>query len=585
MEDIRLLGLTATVPGAETVTAVRLGMEANAITKGLEISKPGPGPIVSTNVEISDDYTFSIRAYEEGEVTNVITEGNITYVRIGDFTYEVERFLHTHEKYGIEMSTVTLGIGDYVAKGEIISTAKKYNLRSVNALATIFNYTEEDAMVISPEMAEDFGYKVITKVEIPLKQGDYIELPELNTKVKTIPVYTPPASLRRGIEFVKRIAKPKHYIVNGEVKHIEVIGKPSTLKKYPELQEIAERRKNILKTVGLPYNAKFYRGKSNFPFKIILTVVKTTPLQIRDKLSGRYGDKGIIVDIRDLGTVNGKRIDLLYSAMAPTNRNNPPVIMFGGLASMAREIRDHFRQMLNIPIETEHTDLDPEDISNKLTPEMINEFKEVCIKFNTIINSPDLHTYENDYDESDWRYELTRTIKEEFFVVVPFEEEFSERIFNLLKTEFRLPKAKWIHPNGEESEDLYTIAVRDIIVHDKVGTLAACSLPIESQANVPKKVGMLKSRFLANYSPVRVFGNVETWLFSTMCDQEATSEFMALGKSSKDRRYVYNQFLKYGTKEIEKYCDRRKPEHKFRYDYHESFENDFLKPTGSTFVR
>ena len=579
--NIKLLGITALVPGAETVTAVRLGMEANAITKGLEINRPGPGPIVSTNIEVDDNYTYSVTTHEAGTVTNKITHGNNTYIKIENFTYIIERFLHTHEKYGIEMSPVTLMIGDYVEKGHIISSAKKYNLRSANCLATILNYTEEDAMVISPKMAEDYGYKSIKKVEVPMAIGDYIELPEIGDKVETVKTYTPPASLRRGLEFVKRIAKPKHYVVNGTIVDIEVIGKNSTLKKYPDLNKIFTTRQEILKSVGLPHNPRFYRGKNNFPFKIIFTVVKTVPLQIRDKLSGRYGDKGIIVDIRDLGTVNGKPIDLIYSAMAPTNRNNPPVIMFGGLASMAREIRDEFRLELGIPIDTEHTDINPDEVSDKLSSEMIARFRNKCIKFNTIINSPDIDTYTNEYDEEDWRYELTRTIVEEFFVVIPFEESFSSRIFDLLKTEFALPTGKWIQPNGEVSEDDYTIAVRDIIVHDKIGTLSAVSLPIESQANIPKKVGMMKSRFLANYSPVRMFGNVETWIFSTMCDKEATSEFMALGKSSKDRRLVYNLFLEHGTKEIGKYTDRR--ENEFEYDYHGSLEKDFLQPTGSTF--
>lgn len=295
------------------------------------------------------------------------------------------------ETYGYRYNTENIDskeIGETIEQGEVLYKSTSYddymNFRyGINAKCVylIDTDTTEDAIVISNSLRKRLESMKVDAVKVPLNDNDiliniygkneeYKSFPDIGEKVKKdrltvqrrinysqllydlkidnlnrvnpltdtsyyangvvvdIDIYSNKQleELDSEAEYNGQILK---YFKNEQRYHKEIVEKLGAYRNLgqtgPELNYLYKRSKDILDP------DVWWRDSNNSPFnhmQIVFTVVKEKVAETGAKLAGRYGNKGVVSEIRDDDKMpfileTGERIDAIFNELGKYNRLNP----------------------------------------------------------------------------------------------------------------------------------------------------------------------------------------------------------------------------------------------------------------------
>lgn len=617
------LGVISWIPMASGVSAVRLGMGGNAIDRAMDLPNAIP-PLVDTGFSIvASNYVDDIKSPTSGTiVAKIVISDYHTKLIINshndvDYMVDVRTYVKTHEKFGYELHFTDLmkklRIGDTLFEGDILAHTNSTESgiltvsRPLNVLGIAFNSTEEDAVIISEDIAQKMSYNIYIEIighydpksEVLIngygKDGEYKPLPEPGDKIRPDGM----VMAKRKIDMTS-LGELSDYALSeyedgidtgyfmpsgskgSEVLSVEVISTGCDVEQVKNMMEfdMDVNRQLLQSSKGtksdefmctlinskkkLERNRKTYRNDSvNTMVKFIIK--KTVPLSIKDKITGRYGNKSIISGIfpqEKMGYMeDGTPIDLWGGAGAVGNRNNSPVLMVGGLGTQLRQVRGLFREMVAVPVHADYGEILETDFV--INNEQYEFMKAHVLEFLHDLNSP-LYEVRLKHDKSEWMYVLTTIIMEDFRVIL--DEPKTNNIIGLenLKQndKFKIRKQKFYTSMSGEYEPLeedISYTVQDYIVQDKLGDrVKAVSLPYENNFGLASKPSSKKQTSNQNnLSPLKITGSTEAHLLSTHCEPERVMEFIEMGKDTKVRNYAYGTILRHKTPtNIEKAVDR-----------------------------
>ena len=298
----------------------------------------------------------------------------------------VERIscFHVTEKYGYLYNNSyidTLNVGDIVKKGTTIRTSlafDKYKNRmdgvNMNILYQALDGNMEDSVIISDVAASKMTAPLVKEVEIIINDNDipinyygtddvYKPMPDIGEHTKDAILMILRKENKENALYAQSVDKLKtfemnddKYLLHGTVVDIDIFcNNPSNLESYSQAQfkmyynenrrmsqefitvltpllasgcTLSDELRELLGISKRVINGAKYIEKREFSNLMIrLTVLEELPLNVGDKISNRYGGKGVVSEIRPQAlmprTEDGEYADVLMNSSTMYNRENP----------------------------------------------------------------------------------------------------------------------------------------------------------------------------------------------------------------------------------------------------------------------
>ena len=323
-------------------------------------------------------------------------------------------YKHITESYGYMINNDvmdSLKIGDTISKGTVIQKSvcyDQYNNRKdgVNALTAYISMgqTEEDGIIISRSFANRIVTPLVHRVSIVANDNDiplniygdtngnnYKILPDIGESVpngilaatrrenKEESLYT-----QTYIRLKDILMSDDKYTTNGTVVDINVYANnPEMLESNPYYSQLnkyyradmtfCQNLVNAINELGCIYPLSYslnelytiskqkLEGKQYIkdkPFSnviIDLVVIEQKPIEVGDKLSDRYGGKGVVVKIYEDYMMpmlpNGKIVDIIFNKSTCVNRLNPGQEFETSYNHIAQHLLEYMRVMKSSPDE------------------------------------------------------------------------------------------------------------------------------------------------------------------------------------------------------------------------------------------
>jgi len=341
--------LANVVPIKSAVKGQRVAMGSRMYTQALPLVKP-EAPLVQSALPGQEDY----RSFEEefGDMMGVVrsdTEGTVTRVT-PDFI-EVrtpsgtKRFeLHNHFPYNRKTflhNEPAVKVGQTIKKGDILARSNytdkdgrmAIGLNLYTAYLPYKGYNFEDAVVISASAA-----KKLTSEHIYQHQLERI--PNLKTKKREFISLFPSEYSRELLDKLDDdgVIKPGVVVQPGDPL---LLGAGFENAAHNRMTKAGGYWRNLSVTwdhsmPGVVVDvAKTSKGS-------LVTVKTYRPAQVGDKLTGRYGDKGVIAAIipddhmpRDL---QGRPFEILLNPLGIITRTNPAQVIEAALGKLAAKL-------------------------------------------------------------------------------------------------------------------------------------------------------------------------------------------------------------------------------------------------------
>ena len=298
----------------------------------------------------------------------------------------VERIscFHITEKFGYLYNNSfidTINTGDIIKKGTIIRTSlafDKYKNRmdgvNLNVLYQALDGNMEDSVIISDVAAAKMKAPLVKEVDIIINENDipinyygndeiYKPMPDIGEHTKDAILMALRKENRENALYSQSVDKLKtiemnddKYLLHGTVVDIDInCNNPENLDSYSQAQfklyynekrrmsqefisvltpliasgcTLSDDLRELLGISKKVINGAKYMEKREFSNLMIrLTVLEELPLNVGDKISNRYGGKGVVSEIRPQAlmpmTEDGEYADILMNSSTMYNRENP----------------------------------------------------------------------------------------------------------------------------------------------------------------------------------------------------------------------------------------------------------------------
>lgn len=359
--------MTSMIPFTESIQGNRSLMVAKHLSQTLPLKRPelpmiqvqGPG---SQSMEDYYGRSISVVAPVAGTITKV--DSDYVYLRPDKSSKTAARdadlikipysnYLPSGSKSGKTFMhhTPRIKIGDHVSQGQLIADARE-TVNGTLALGTNLKtaylpykgYNSNDAVVISERAAEKLTsahmYKKFLEIESTMKVGVQGHRSHFGSN------YTAENYSHLDHE---GIAKPKSRIKPGDIL-IAAIDKTA-----PSVEALALGK--LHKSLVKPYRDcsvvwdKDYPGLVESVFKtprrISITVITEEKMKVGDKLTNRYGGKGVVGAViptdQMVRDASGEPIDLLYPSASVISRVNPAQVLETALAKVAEKEKTPYK--------------------------------------------------------------------------------------------------------------------------------------------------------------------------------------------------------------------------------------------------
>jgi DNA-directed RNA polymerase beta subunit len=484
------------------------------------------------------------------------------------------------ETYGFEqeLNETEVVKGNTIAEGDWIYKNGMYdenlNLKFGNNLKSVFipfhGLTYEDGIVIGQSASEKYGHQQVQIFDIVLNQNDilinllgtkevYKGIPRIGEKItggilaaRRRINYSTMLDEMRDTEFRKVNPNDTPFYASGTVTDIEVFcNLPEELdlaynsyfkeitdtqdKIYTKLINLVEKYKKAGSKLSedLSYwyqKAKDYKNpeikfsfdKREFEGIVVrVTVIIDVPLAVGAKLTGRYGNKGVISKIvpddeMPMSEDGLHRADIALNSLGVIGRMN---------------LAQCFEQELNFI--ADYIIRENKDDDEKLLSEIMTFYEMVCPKYGQFIQ-------ENIIDTDDGENEVLalwlEEAKEHGILIhqPPFYENSTPQLMEDLYTRFPVEKIKF---KGVEDKlvigDMYFIMLK----HVPAGKFSARAAEMTSLLDVPYKNNdkYKKGNALFNSNPIK-FGEQEYFNFALLEQPETVDKFLKAYSSSRTNR-------------------------------------------------
>jgi DNA-directed RNA polymerase subunit beta' len=345
------------VPFMSATSGARAHMGAKMITQALPLTNP-ESPIVQTSAPSGQTYeemigkNFSVWSPVAGTVKSV-RNGVITIEDRSGTKHQVQYYDHFPTNGPVEIdSQIKVKRGDSVMKGELLADTN-YTKDGVLAIGRNLNvayvpykggFTFEDGLVLSQGAADKMASDKVYRFDILIGDDDILERRKFRAyypdrfSAAQIGVLTD-----EGIPEVGTVLKqgdPIHLLLKHKVLTEDDIAigrlKGALMKPYKDASATWDKIQE-----GTVTNVA-RRGK-----EISVYIRATKPFEVGDKLSGRFGNKGIVTKIvpdeEMLRTEDGKIIDLVIDPNGIPTRLNPSQLLETAAAKAAQKAGETYK--------------------------------------------------------------------------------------------------------------------------------------------------------------------------------------------------------------------------------------------------
>lgn len=325
-----------------------------------------------------------------------------------DFIERISCF-HVTEKYGYLYNNAyvdSLAVGDTVKKNTRLRTSlafDQYGNRmdgvNLNILYMALDDNMEDSVVISDAAAEKLSAPLVKEVEIIINENDipinyygtndvYKPMPDIGEHTKDAILMALRKENRENALYSQSVDRLKSiemnddkYLLHGTVVDIDIAcNNPTNLDSYTNAQfklyynELKRMSQEFISTLTpliasgcvlsddlkeklaickrVMNGAKYMEKREFSNILITLTVLEELPLSVGDKISNRYGGKGVVSRILPQEvmpkTEDGEYADILMNSSTMYNRENPYQLVEMELTRIGQLILKYIRDN-NIP--------------------------------------------------------------------------------------------------------------------------------------------------------------------------------------------------------------------------------------------
>jgi hypothetical protein len=373
--DDRLSVSTRMIPNINFSDSVRISMGARMLNQAIEIAN-GEEPIVSTGHKDFKDLSLFVNSTENGVVKEIRDNEIVIEKSDGDKLKEVEIKIpeNLHAQYNIGVSfKINVKPGDQVKYGQNLirplgvreDGAPILGMNAFVAFANYYGSTYEDGAVISESFSRKLTHTYILDVEHFIYDFDMLKgiIPigsQVKSKDELISMdrkKSPSAQVKGIIDIFAPedndlvMDYPSPCLVPNNVYEAYVVdvnymaGGASNPKAEKLLEDYV---KNIRKT-ELPFEYHYNRLEKENPspdekwaFKVTVRLVVRAKALIGDKITNRYGSKGVITkiipDSEMWRTKEGKIFDCILNPFAVIARKNVPQTMEAGMTLVAQAL-------------------------------------------------------------------------------------------------------------------------------------------------------------------------------------------------------------------------------------------------------
>lgn len=341
------------VPFLSTVSGGRAMMAAKQQEQAVSLLHREP-PLVQSN--FSNGKTFDdalgIMSSHTSPVAGTVAKVGSTAIEVKDAagkTSKIALYNHFPLNGGKAMmhSTPTVQVGDKVTQGQLVAdtnfTKNGVFAAGTNVRVAYVPYnglTFEDGIVISDSAAKKLTSNHVYAETAYLYDGFILDAKRWASSV--LPEKKTPAIMAKLDE--KGVVKVGERVMHGDV--LVAVLSPSR----PTLEE--QEAGKIHKVLRMPYSDRYtlrwehdapgvVKRVSVLPSKVVVHVYVEEPMQVGDKLTGRFGNKGIISKILPDAEMprdkKGQHMEVLLSPIGVTNRMNPGQLLETAASKIARK--------------------------------------------------------------------------------------------------------------------------------------------------------------------------------------------------------------------------------------------------------
>jgi DNA-directed RNA polymerase beta subunit len=374
--DDRLSISTRMIPNINFSDSVRISMGARMINQSIEIAKPEE-PIVGTGHKDFKDSSLFIKSPVNGTVKE-IKDNEVLIEYVNDKGNTDISHIKIPENLGAQYSInvsfkVMVKPGDKVNANDTIIKPLGINedgapMLGTNAFIAFANYkgyTYEDGAVISESFARKLTHTYILDVEQFIYDFDTLDgiIPigsQVASKDELLSITrkkSPSAQVRGIIDIFAPenndlvMDYPSPCLVPNNVTEAYVVdvnymtGGATNAK----AQRLLDDYRNGLKRVELPFDYHYNQleketgdATEKWALKVTVRLVVRSKASVGDKISNRYGSKGVITlvlpDNEMWRTKDGRVLDCILNPFAVISRKNVPQTMEAGMTLLAERV-------------------------------------------------------------------------------------------------------------------------------------------------------------------------------------------------------------------------------------------------------
>lgn len=407
--DLRMSKSVQMIPMLNHSDSVRGSMGSRMLGQSIEVVGCEK-PIVSSGHE-SFNSGLSVVAPENGVITGIDKGIVILQTSImddnGDYiTYKISKPKNLESMYGINISFNTrVHLGQTVMKGDLIYSPNSidddntfnFGINCKIAMMSYRGYTYEDGLVVSRSMARRFAHMSVEDVEIiigPTMKIDGIKIPSQDMLKSGVSLCDYQIKLDKLSNSVNRTRvdflgdqyyyKPCQLTVPLGITEAYLVDSMVIVGDIPsDEEETIHQVETVMgfnnKSVDPPVNYDYnkltlndFDSSTDFSYKIKFRLVVVNHLAKGDKITNRYGSKGIVSLIEDDENLpklpDGTIVDCVMNPAAVVSRKNLSQTMELYLSNFSLHIKAKCNSMLSTGVGT----LD--DVRNLLTKYHYNQY-------------------------------------------------------------------------------------------------------------------------------------------------------------------------------------------------------------------
>ena len=390
--DYRLSTSTRRIPFLNMTDSVRISMGSSMLKQAIPLAN-AQRPLVDTgnHDDLNDNVLNTRFQYPEGKVTKITDTDVIITLPSGEET-KITRKTAIQSIHDIAVWTEPkVKVGDKVKQGDVITGSHEVEKDTVKpGLNTFVLYSaykglvHEDAVVVSESYADRMSSYGIIDLSIDIKTNTTLKwIAPIGTKVKskdsivTLLKAVKLDQLNLAIQNKLGGAMPdiseytveQHLVVPNDIDEAYVsdvlvqANKPKISKDAVRIDYtwskksqklIDEYNKNMDRDVMYKKFPEYVAADRLKPvemnpeevktvYKIRVRLIKVHRLVVADKLTNRYGGKGVISAIlpdSEMPVIDGKKVELIMNPYSTINRKIPSVIAEVALGNCAVKVHD-----------------------------------------------------------------------------------------------------------------------------------------------------------------------------------------------------------------------------------------------------